>query len=159
MTAPSTAAPLATETVIATLQRIVDQVRYVSALLRNLLYRVYVSNTWKSVQVGLGFLFPMHLDLIQFLLYVMIMLLVPFWIHFFSPLWIAVASCRLKEPLQSSMLPKVTLNWIVSASEKEQKRSFLGCSVHPCCLDGKGEVPKWHWWDFPSGLGVMGSKK
>lgn len=42
MTAPSTAAPLATETVIATLRRTVDQVRYVSTLLRNPLYRVHL---------------------------------------------------------------------------------------------------------------------
>lgn len=45
MTAPSTAAPLAMATVIATLQRTVDQVRYVSTLLRNLLYRVCAPNT------------------------------------------------------------------------------------------------------------------
>lgn len=49
MTAPSTAAPLATETVIATLQRTVDQVRYISALLRNLLYTVYAYNTGEQV--------------------------------------------------------------------------------------------------------------
>lgn len=118
MTAPSTAAPLAMATVIATLQRTVDQVRFVSTLLRNLLYRGCASNAWQSVQVCLGFYFQCFLGLFECLLYVMVMLLDPFWILS----WSSLDSCsRLKEPLQSSMLPNSHWTnpfWLLNRADK-----------------------------------------
>lgn len=64
MTAPSAAAPLAMETVTATLRHTVDQVSYDSTLLRNILCRVYTLIPERVYRLVWRFLFFISFEFI-----------------------------------------------------------------------------------------------